>query len=58
MFGVKRKENQSTISVGLNWVPAKTWRVSPQLSHTQNQSHIAIYDYDRTVLSISARKEF
>jgi len=58
LFLVTRGDNQSTISLGLNWVPAKTWRVTPQLSFVRNQSNIAINDYDRTSVSISARKEF
>lgn len=58
LFLVTRRDNQSTISLGMNWVPAKTWRVTPLLSYVNNQSNIAINDYDRTSISISARKEF
>lgn len=58
IFRVKRSDNQSTLALGLNWVPAKTWRVTPQLSHIRNNSNIVINDYDRTLLSVTARKEF
>lgn len=58
LFLVKRRDNQTTLAVGVNWVPAKTWRVTPQISLVQNKSRIVINDYDRTVVSVTARKEF
>jgi hypothetical protein len=57
-FLVKRSDNQTTLSLGMNWVPAKSWRITPQLSHIRNQSNVVIYDYDRTLISVTARKEF
>jgi outer membrane protein len=57
-FLVQRRDNQTTLAVGLNWVPAKSWRVSPQLSLIRNDSSVVVNDYNRTALSISARKEF
>ena len=58
IFLVKRRDNQGTIALGLNWVPAKSWRITPQLSHIRNNSRIVINDYDRTQFSVTARKEF
>jgi hypothetical protein len=58
IFMVKRRDNQTTLALGLNWVPAKSWRVKPQLSLVQNNSRIVINDYDRSVVSVTARKEF
>lgn len=57
-FLVKRSDNQTTLALGLNWVPAKSWRVTPQLSHIRNSSNVVINDYDRTLISVTARKEF
>lgn len=57
-FLVKRRDNQTTLAIGLNWVPAKSWRVSPQLNLIRNDSSVIINDYNRTSLAISARKEF
>lgn len=57
-FLVKRRDNQTTLALGLNWVPAKSWRVTPLLSHIRNNSRIVINDYDRTLFSVTARKEF
>ncbi len=57
-FLVKRKDDQTSLSIGVNWVPAKAWRVTPQLSYIRNQSSVAINDYDRTTISVAARYEF
>lgn len=57
-FLVQRRDDQTTLAFGLNWVPAKSWRVSPQLSLIRNDSSVVVNDYNRTSLSISARKEF
>ncbi len=58
IFLVKRRDNQSTLALGLNWVPAKSWRITPQISHISNNSGIVINDYNRTLVSVTARKEF
>ena len=57
-FLVKRKDNQTSLTLGLNWVPAKSWRISPQLSYVRNQSSLVINDYDRTIYSVAARYDF
>lgn len=57
-FLVKRKDDQTSLSVGLNWVPAKAWRITPQVSYVRNQSNVVINDYDRTTVSVAARLEF
>ena len=58
IFLVKRSDNQTTLALGVNWVPARSWRITPQLSHIRNNSSIVINDYDRTLFSVTARKEF
>ncbi len=57
-FLVKRKDNQTILSLGMNWVPAKSWRITPTVSHIRNQSRVVINDYDRSVFSVAARYEF
>jgi hypothetical protein len=57
-FLVKRHDNQASLSLGLSWIPASSWRVTPQLSYVRSQSNIVINDYDRTTLSVAARYEF
>jgi hypothetical protein len=57
-FLAQRQDRQLSLGLGLNWVPVKSWRVTPQLTHVRNQSTVVINDYDRTSLSVSARYEF
>ncbi|MEO8856038.1 MAG: surface lipoprotein assembly modifier [Burkholderiaceae bacterium] len=57
-FLVKRKDEQSNLSVGLNWVPAKSWRITPQITYVRNQSNVKINDYNRTIVSVAARYAF
>ncbi len=58
LFLVTRGDNQINLNLGLTWVPAKTWRVTPQISLVRTNSNVAIADYDRTMISITARKDF
>lgn len=57
-FLVKRKDDQASLSLGLNWAPAKAWRITPSVSYVRNQSSVIINDYDRTIVSIAARLQF
>ncbi len=57
-FRVQREDRQTTLGVGINWVPAKSWRVTPQISYVHNQSSIVINDYNRAIFSVAARFEF
>ena len=58
IFLKKRKDKQYDVSLGLNFIPAPTWLVKPQFSYTQNQSNIELNDFDRTIVSVSVRKDF
>jgi outer membrane protein len=58
LFQTVRRDRQTQLNLGLSWVPAADWRVTPQLSWTQADSNVVIADYSRTVLSVSARREF
>ncbi|MBP6851029.1 MAG: DUF560 domain-containing protein [Rhodoferax sp.] len=57
-FLVQRKDRQTSLSLGLSWLPAKSWRVTPQLTYVRNSSSVVINDYDRTTISVAARYEF
>lgn len=57
-FLVQRQDRQTSLGVGLAWVPVKPWRITTKLTHVRNQSSVVINDYDRTSLSITARYEF
>lgn len=58
LFLVTRSDRQTTLNLGLNWVPAVTWRVTPQLSWLRNSSNVAISDFTKRVLSVTVRKDF
>lgn len=57
-FGVARRDRQSYAAVGLSWLPAPGWRITPQWAVTRNASTLPITDYDRRVLSVTVRREF
>lgn len=58
LFLVTRSDRQLNLNLGLNWVPAKLWRVTPQLSLTSVKSNIAISDYNRSLFSVTVRRDF
>ena len=57
-FGVVRSDDQSSLSLGANWSGFKDWRVTPQISYTRIKSNIVLNDYDRTLVSVTARHDF
>jgi tetratricopeptide (TPR) repeat protein len=58
LFLVNRKDDQWNLNLGLNWIPGKFWRVTPQLSYTAVKSNVVISDFNRVVLSINVRRDF
>lgn len=58
LFLVTRKDTQSDLKVGINYVFASQWTVTPQVGYTSNRSNIVINQYDRTVLSVNLRRDF
>lgn len=58
LFLVRREDQQWDIRLGMNYEPARYWIVSPQISHTRNDSNTAINDYSRTMVTLTVRREF
>ena len=58
LFLVTRRDNQFNLNLGLNWVPARLWRVTPQLSLTSVKSNIPTSDFNRTVFAVTLRRDF
>ncbi|MES2413635.1 MAG: surface lipoprotein assembly modifier [Pseudomonadota bacterium] len=58
LFLVVRRDTQWNLNLGLNWIPGKFWRVTPQLSYTTVKSNVAISDFNRVVLSVNVRRDF
>jgi tetratricopeptide (TPR) repeat protein len=57
-FLVTRKDIQTDLKVGVNYVMAKLWTLTPQVSYTKNKSNIIISDYKRSMISIGLRRDF
>ena len=57
-FLVTRKDTQSDLKVGVNYVMDKLWTLTPQFGYTKNKSNIVINDYKRSVFSIGLRRDF
>jgi tetratricopeptide (TPR) repeat protein len=58
LFLVTRHDKQWNLNLGLNWAPAKLWRVTPQLTLTSVKSNVAISDYNRSMFSVTVRRDF
>jgi len=57
-FLTTRRDQQVDVTVGLNYGFAPQWTLRPQFAYTRNFSNIDITDYDRTVTSVSVRRDF
>lgn len=58
LFLVTRQDRQWGLNLGLNWIPVKLWRVTPQLTLTSVKSNVAISDYNRSMFSVTVRRDF
>ena len=58
VFGTTRKDTQTDVRFGANWRIAPLWVVTPQVSFTDNGSNVELYDYSRTLTSVTVRREF
>jgi outer membrane protein len=56
-FGAKREDTQRTLGWYLVWrvFPSQNWALVPRFSYTDNDSDIALYEYDRTEVGLSIR---
>lgn len=53
-----RDDRQFDVNLGVNWHYDKLWTLRPQIAYIRNNSNIAIYQFDRTDLSITIRRDF
>lgn len=58
LFLDTRHDHQYDLNLGLAWAPARDWTLRTQVSHTRNDSNIAMNDYDRTDISATLRLDF
>lgn len=57
-FLTTRSDSLYDFAVGLNWRFAESWTLRPQLLYARNNSNIVIYQYDRTDVSVTVRRDF
>jgi outer membrane protein len=57
-FLEKRKDRQYDVTLGLNFIPAPSWLIKSQFSYSKNESNVDLNGFERSILSISARKNF
>ena len=58
LFEASRRDRQFDAAVGVHFVPAADWRVTPQVAHQRASSNVVLYDYRRTVWQLTVRREF
>jgi tetratricopeptide (TPR) repeat protein len=58
LFLVTRRDRQTSLNLGLTWVPVVGWRITPQLSLLKTNSNIVISEFSKRVLSVMVRKDF
>lgn len=58
LFLVTRHDDQYNVNIGLSWSPYASWRVTPQVSWTRSSSNVIVNDYEKRVMSVTARREF
>lgn len=58
LFLRTRRDRQTSLNLGLTWVPVVNWRITPQLSLLTTDSNIAISNFSKRVLSLTVRRDF
>jgi outer membrane protein len=58
LFLVTREDKQTDVNLGLSYLWRSATTLLLQASHTSNSSNVVLNDFDRTVVSVSARFNF
>ncbi len=57
-FLTKREDDRGEFVLGLNYTPLMDWIFSPQVAYIRHYSNITLFDYERTEVLFTARREF
>ncbi len=57
-FLVIRHDQQVNVNLGITWIPAKSWRVTPLLSLTRTTSNVVLNDFSKQSIGVTVRREF
>jgi tetratricopeptide (TPR) repeat protein len=58
LFDTKRVDTLYDVTAGVTWSFAKGWSLRPQVVYYKNRSNIALFEYDRTDVSLNLRMDF
>lgn len=58
LFNVIRVDRQVNFAVGLSWVPAPYWRITPQVSWVKTDSSVPLGEYSKKAFALAVRREF
>lgn len=57
-FLTRRKDTQYDLSIGVNYTPARYWKVTPKVIWTFNDSNTELNEYRREAVSVTVRRDF
>jgi len=58
LFGLERVDRLYDVVVGASWSIVKGWSVRAQVLYLENDSNLALFEYDRTDVSLNVRVDF
>lgn len=62
VFGIKRDETERRLEIGFSHdfkeATLKNWRLSGSVSHTENDSNVSIYHYERELVGLNLSRTF
>lgn len=57
-FGQVRHDQQTSLNLGVNWLPAPQWRISPAINWQDSDSNLPLFRVKHKGFSVTARREF
>lgn len=51
-------DHTTDATLGVNWRPAQSWTVRPQLTYIENRSNVALSEYHRTEFTVAVRYDY
>jgi outer membrane protein len=57
IFLVNRADDQINASIGMSYMPSRNIRLTPQLTHTRNDSNIRLNEFNRWTVSLMFRQD-
>lgn len=58
LFGVVRKDTYYGVDVTASYAVTRNWSVRGEYQHVNNDSNLALYEYDRNLFAVKLRYEF